>query len=76
MGRNKLFQVLRKEKYLMNGGNRNTPYQKYINKGYFKLFCKSIGDRNIVIVRITEKGKGKIAIELQEKGYTIINKSR
>lgn len=76
MGRNKLFQVLRKEKYLMNGGNRNTPYQKYINKGYFKLFCKSIGDRNIVIVRITEKGKGKIAIELQEKGYTIINKSK
>lgn len=77
MGRNRLFQILRKEKYLMNGpGNRNTPYQKYINKGYFKLFCKSIKDKNIVIVRVTEKGKGKIALELQEKGYSIINKTR
>lgn len=77
MGRNRLFQILRKEKYLMNGaGKRNTPYQKYINKGYFKLFCKSIKDKNIVIVRVTEKGKGKIALELQEKGYSIINKTR
>lgn len=34
VGRNKLFELLRKENILMNN---NQPYQKYIDAGYFKL---------------------------------------
>ena len=37
IGRNKLFEILRKRKVLMDGfPNRNVPYQKYIDKGYFR----------------------------------------
>lgn len=74
IGRNRLLEILRKEKYLMSGvSNKNKPYQKYISNGYFKAFVKKSNIGNIVIVRITEKGKNNILKELQFKGYVINN---
>ena len=74
IGRNRLLEILRKEKYLMSGvHNKNKPYQKYISNGYFKTFIKKSKIGNIVIVRITEKGKNNILRELQFRGYVINN---
>ena len=74
IGRNRLLEILRKEKYLMSGVyNKNKPYQKYISNGYFKAFVKKSNIGNIVIIRITEKGKNNILKELQFKGYVINN---
>ena len=37
IGRNRLLEILHKEKYLMSGvQNKNKPYQKYISNGYLK----------------------------------------
>lgn len=47
IGRNKLFEFLRKHKILMHN---NQPYQKYVDAGYFK----------IIDVPITHKGETKI----------------
>ena len=71
LGRNLLLQALRKERYLMD---KNVPYQKYINKGYFKIFSKNINGKEIVITRITSLGRNRIPTELQQKGYRVISK--
>ena len=71
LGRNLLLQALRKERYLMD---KNVPYQKYINKGYFKIFSKNINGKEIVITRITSLGRNRIPTELQQKGYRGISK--
>lgn len=71
LGRNLLLQALRKERYLMD---KNLPYQKYINKGYFKIFSKNINGKEIVITRITSLGRNRIPTELQQKGYRVISK--
>lgn len=70
-GRNLLLQALRKERYLMD---KNVPYQKYINKGYFKIFSKNINGKEIVITRITFLGRNRIPTEFQQKGYRVISK--
>ncbi len=43
MGRNKLFEFLRKEKVLQKN---NVPYQKYVALGYFKLVESSYIKKN------------------------------
>ena len=45
IGRNKLFEILRDSKVLQNN---NQPYQKYVDKGYFRIikqkYCKPTGE--------------------------------
>ena len=43
LGRNKLFQLLRSNNVFMNN---NTPYQRFINQGYFKIIESSWTDKN------------------------------
>ena len=62
MGRNKLFQWLRDNKYLMNN---NVPYQKYIDNGLFKVIevTKKLADDTVKIYTKTlVTGKGQIYI--------------
>lgn len=60
IGRNKLFEYLREKKYIYKDKNRNVnmPYQKYVNKGYFRLseHVKS----NAVSYRVLVTSKGRI----------------
>ena len=57
IGRNKLFQILREKKILMQN---NTPYQQYMNIGYFAVKEKPIQMREQVINKpqtyVTAKG--------------------
>lgn len=50
IGRNKLFEILREKKVLMNN---NTPYQKFVDAGYFRVveqkYTKPNGEININI---------------------------
>jgi len=69
MGRNKAFEWLRNNGYLMSN---NTPYQKYIDNGYFNvkevMFDK--GDKKSVGLTTMITGKGQIKISdklLKEK---------
>ncbi|MEK3855959.1 phage antirepressor KilAC domain-containing protein [Cytobacillus sp. FSL H8-0458] len=57
-GRNTLFAFMRENKLLMKD---NTPYQQYVNRGYFKLKAKStpIGVKHVTLV--TPKGADYIA---------------
>lgn len=60
MGRNKLFQWLRDNKYLMDN---NVPYQKYIDNGLFKVIeiIKKLADDTVKIYTKTiVTGKGQI----------------
>lgn len=65
-GRDRLFKTLRDRKILM--GN-NTPYQRYIDRGYFTVIEKTItmGDRQIIKPQtlVTPKGVEYIAKLLQ-----------
>ena len=39
MGHNRLVRILRDERVLIDGGkNHNTPYQRYVEKGYFRVY--------------------------------------
>lgn len=71
VGRNKLFSILRKEGILMD---KNIPYQKYIDLGYFKLietkFQKPDGTTCINIkTLILQKGVNYIMKKLNNLGY-------
>ena len=62
MGRNKLFQWLRDNKYLMNN---NVPYQKYIDNGVFKVIevtKKSAYDDGRIYTKTLVTGKGQVYI--------------
>lgn len=63
LGRNKLFSSLREDKVLMSDfGNKNIPYQKYINAGYFEVTEKVLGSGDIVqVTLVTPKGQIFIA---------------
>ena len=65
IGRNKLFEFLRKQGILMRD---NTPYQKYIDAGYFRT-----------IEQKYDKGYGEIGINIKtlvfQKGVDFIRKS-
>lgn len=61
IGRNRLFEFLRKEKMLMNN---NIPYQKYIDNGYFVVIeiTKSTPYGDKIFCKTLVQGKGQIAI--------------
>ena len=72
IGRNKLFEWLRDNGYLMSRGiHKNEPYQKWIDKGYFELkeysyktaYGESIGFKTYVT------GKGQIYIIEELRKY-------
>ena len=72
IGRNRLFNILRKEGYLINGGiNHNLPYQKYIDTNYFLVKMAKVNGNIFPTVYITDYGKNQIMLELQFKGYYI-----
>ena len=64
LGRNKLFDFLRREKILMSN---NTPYQEYVDRGYFR-----------VIEQKYDRGYGEIGINIKtlvfQKGVNYIRK--
>lgn len=67
-GRDRLFRFLRQEQILMSN---NVPYQRYIERGYFKVIEKTIhiGERalNKPQTLVTPKGVDYIARLLEEK---------
>ena len=68
IGRNRLFQWLRKKEILMKN---NVPYQKYIERGYFKLkelaYETPYGTKTNVITLITGKGQIYITEKLRKE---------
>lgn len=59
-GRNRFFKMLRDDKILISKGeNRNTPYQKYIDSGYFELTERSWpnGEGITFVTKVTPKGQ-------------------
>mgnify|MGYP001059116016 CR=1 FL=1 len=69
MGQNNLFRFLRENKVLIDGTNKNAPYQKYIERGFFQVKTQetSIGIKTITLV--TSKGADFIADLLIKHGY-------
>lgn len=67
-GRNRLFEFLRQKKILMNN---NTPYQQYIDRGYFEVkeTPKTLGNKQINFTQtyVTAKGVDFIFRLLQEQ---------
>lgn len=61
IGRNRLFEWLRKNKYLMSN---NTPYQKYIENKYFEVveITKETAYETKVFTKTLITGKGQIAL--------------
>lgn len=68
MGRNKLFEWLRSNKYLMKN---NIPYQNYIDSHYFEIVEYSVktpyGDKLVVKTLITGKGQIKLLEKLRKE---------
>ena len=55
-GQNKLFEWLRKNKYLMSN---NIPYQQYIDNGYFKVIEWVLESKNEARFKTLITGKGQ-----------------
>ena len=70
IGRNKLFQILRDNNILNQG---NEPYQKFINKGYFKRVINDVETKNGAIMVsttcVTQRGFNFIRKLLLDKGF-------
>jgi phage antirepressor YoqD-like protein len=72
-GPNHLYAFMREIGWIYKSNNRNTPYQKYINMGYFSFQKSSWIDKNGIThiydnILITQKGIMKIADLLLQKG--------
>ena len=67
-GRNKLFEHLRNEKYLMKD---NTPYQKYIDMGIFEVkeytYNTPYGIKNSIKTLVTSKGQIYLVEKLRKE---------
>ena len=67
-GRNKLFEHLRNEKYLMKD---NTPYQKYIDMGIFErkeyTYNTPYGIKNSIKTLVTSKGQIYLVEKLRKE---------
>lgn len=67
-GRNKLFEHLRNEKYLMKD---NTPYQKYIDMGIFEIkeytYNTPYGIKNSIKTLVTSKGQIYLVEKLRKE---------
>lgn len=70
LGRNKMFNWLRDNKYIMT---TNVPYQKYIDNGYFEVIevvkKTPYGDKIFAKTLITGKGQICIVEKLKELGF-------
>jgi len=68
IGRNRLFQWLRQKKILMQD---NTPYQRYVDNGYFKVteytYSTPSGDKTSTVTKVTGKGQLYIAERLRKE---------
>jgi len=64
LGRNNMFDMLRRHKILMSGANNNIPYQSYIDNGWFKVveqpYSTPYGDKISIKTLVT--GKGQIGL--------------
>ncbi|MCY8513780.1 phage antirepressor KilAC domain-containing protein [Bacillus atrophaeus] len=69
MGQNNLFRFLRENKVLIDGTNKNAPYQKYVERGLFQVKTQetSVGIKTITLV--TPKGADFIADLLMKHGH-------
>jgi len=74
LGRNTMFQILRKHNILEDD---NTPYQTYIDRGYFEVVVKQIFPsyskkiKYEPVTLITDKGIFYIHKLLKDKGYNV-----
>jgi anti-repressor protein len=61
----KLFEWLRDNKILMDGRNKNKPYQVYMDKGYFEIKESNIKTKESEFISYTPliTGKGQIYLE-------------
>lgn len=71
-GQNKLFQFLRDKKILIDSGDKyNTPYQQYIDAGYFEVIYRSVErgthKKNHAVTKVTAKGVDFISKQLKAK---------
>ena len=70
VGRNKLFEILRNENILMKD---NTPYQKYIDNGWFRTIEQKYTANDEICINIKtlvyQKGVDSIRKLLLSKGY-------
>jgi phage antirepressor YoqD-like protein len=66
IGRNKMFDILRKHKILRDN---NMPYQDYINRGYFDVIINVVNGFNVTQTLITPKGAEWLYDKLKEWGY-------
>ncbi|AWX21980.1 antirepressor [Bacillus subtilis] len=69
MGQNNLFRFLRENKVLIDGTNKNAPYQKYVERGFFQVKTQEtcVGIKTITLV--TPKGADFIADLLMKHGH-------
>lgn len=69
MGQNNLFRFLRENKVLIDGTNKNAPYQKYVERGFFQVKTQetSVGIKTITLV--TPKGADFIVDLLKKHGH-------
>lgn len=66
VGRNKLYELLRKNHILQSGKfKKNHPYQQYIDSGYFELKMSGISDGFITQTFVTPKGVTWLAKKIQ-----------
>lgn len=77
VGRNKLYQTLREDGKLIPKGERyNTPYQQYLNHGYFRVIEKTHTTKSGAVkislqTFITGKGQVWIYKGLKSKGFQL-----
>ncbi|AVH67048.1 phage antirepressor KilAC domain-containing protein [Nostoc sp. 'Peltigera membranacea cyanobiont' N6] len=74
LGRNNLMQLLRSKKILQL--TDNTPYQKYVDQGYFVLVEKVTNVGVQTVTKVTQKGLSFLIRFLQKEGYTVPDKSK
>lgn len=71
LGRNKLFNWLRDNKYLQSGSHKNEPYQKYIDNNVFEVievpFKTPYGDKLTIKTLITGKGQIYLVEKLKKE---------
>ncbi|WP_257064351.1 phage antirepressor KilAC domain-containing protein [Priestia megaterium] len=71
LGQNKLFAILRDKGVLKSSfANKNEPYQKYIDQGYFFPRVRPVGKKgstkNVIVTTVTPKGAEWISKKLRE----------
>ena len=66
IGRNRLYELLRKQKVLMND---NEPYQSYIERKWFKIKEELVDGKLVLVVYVTQLGLNGIRKLLIKLGY-------